>query len=484
MSQNILERAFTGMRKLGHHGSLRQLSPPYRIEGLRWPDLATDLSRWSMSFHGGIMIRKSVSVRVLLASLPALAATVVATPAAAASGARADLEFAWRPESTDVSYLGGMGARALVQAVATNVGTRAASRVTFHFTPPPGSTMDPAENEQFGWTCDTSTSTWACTNGRSLGAGEFEGLNLTVLLPAGTVGDTVTMSGSVSTTSRERSLSNNSGETTFRYVVPSPADIAVNGVSVVPAQRVTANEQFDVLVELDNVGGSPAHDVTVRVPLPPAVRAASLDPEFPGWSCALVGADAERAVECARDGAYDVTQPYNRLRLRLVAGPGTPDGPLVFTATAATTTSEEGTENNTASGGTVYFAEGTMSGRAWLDNDRDGRRDADEPGAYGKVGKIEFVREGTEPDWDVPRGHLDEQGTYSTRLKPGRYVANVYLTVESPYEFTVPDVGDDATDSDVIGSTGDEYYNRGWSAVVEVTDAGEAVVDIGLVPVV
>jgi hypothetical protein len=62
-------------------------------------------------------------------------------------------------------------------------------------------------------------------------------------------------------------------------------------------------------------------------------------------------------------------------------------------------------------------------------------------------------------------------------------VANVYLMVESPYEFTVPDVGDDATDSDVIGSTGDDYYNRGWSAVVEVTDAGEAVVDIGLDPV-
>ncbi|MFC7535256.1 hypothetical protein [Actinoplanes sp. GCM10030250] len=436
-------------------------------------------------------------MRTLLASLPALAvalspAAVLATPAAAASGpagvvagpapARADLEFAWRPESTDVSYLGGMGARAFVQAVATNVGTRAAARVTFHFTPPPGSTMDPAENEQFGWTCDTSTATWACTNGRTVGAGEFEGLNLTVLLPAGTVGDTVTMRGSVSTTTPERSLSNNSGETTFRYVVPRPADITVNSVSVVPAHQVKANEQFDVHVEVDNAGGSPAHDVTVRVPLPPAVRAASLDPEYPGWSCALAGADAERAVECSRDGAYDVTQLYNLLRLRLVAGPGTPDGPLVFTATAATTSPEESTENNTASGGTVYYAEGTMSGHAWLDNDRDGLRDADEPSAYGKVGKIEFVLEGTEPDWDVPRGHLDEQGAYSTRLKPGRYVANVYLMGGSPYTFTVPDAGDDAGDSDVIGSTGD-YYNRGWSAVVEVTDAGEAIVDIGLVPV-
>ncbi|MEV4277914.1 hypothetical protein [Actinoplanes xinjiangensis] len=442
------------------------------------------------------MIKISRSVRTLLASLPVLTvalapATVLATPAAAATGpagvvagaaaGRADLEFAWRPESTDVSYLGGRGARAFVQAFVTNIGTRAAARVTFHFTPPPGSTMDPAENEQFGWTCDTSTATWACTNGRTVGAGEVEGLNLTVLLPAGTVGDTVTMRGSVSTTTRERSLSNNSGETTFRYVVPSPADIAVNSVSVNPAQQVKANQEFDLHVEIDNAGGSPAHDVTVRIPLPPTVRAASLDPDHPDWSCALVGTDADRAVECAHDGVYDVTQVYNWLRLRLVAGPGTPDGPLVFTATAATTSPEESTGNNTAQGGTVYFTEGTMSGRAWLDVDRDGRRDADEPSAYGKVGKIEFVLEGTEPDWDVPRAHLIESGTYFARLKPGRYVANVYLMVESPYRFTVPDVGDDAGDSDVIGSSGD-YYHQGWSAVVEVTDAGEAVVDIGLVP--
>ncbi|MEU8664967.1 hypothetical protein [Actinoplanes philippinensis] len=421
-------------------------------------------------------------MRTLSAFLPALAVAVLAAPAAAAP-ARADLEFAWRPESAEVSYLGGMGARAYVQAVATNVGTRAAARVTFHFTPPAGSTMDPAENEQFGWTCDTSAAVWACTNGRTVGPGEFEALNLTVLLPAGTVGDTVTMRGSASTATPERTLRNNSGETTFRYVVPRPADITVNSVSVVPAQRVKANERFDVQIELDNIGGSPAHDVTVRLPLPPAVRAVSLDPGYPGWSCALTGADAERAIVCARDSAYDVSQLYNLLRLTLVAGPGTPDGPLTFTATAVTSSPEESTGNNAADGGTSYYAEGTMSGRAWLDNDRDGRRDADEPNAYGQIGKVEFVLDGTEPDWDVPRGHLDESGAYSVRLKPGRYVANAYPMGGAPYEFTVPDVGDDATDSDIIGSTGD-YYNRGWSAVVEVTDAGEAVVDIGLAPIV
>ncbi|GAA0479139.1 hypothetical protein Ade02nite_40090 [Paractinoplanes deccanensis] len=428
--------------------------------------------------NGEMMINLSVPARMVLASMPVLAVTAFPSVAAAAAPRTADLAFEWRPTVTDVSYVGGMGARAYVQAFATNVGTSAAPGVTFHFTPPPGATMDPAENEPFGWTCDTSDPVWACTNGRTVEAGAFEYLNLSVLLPAGTVGDTVAMRGSVSTTAAERSLRNNGGETTFRYVVPRPADIAVNSVSVVPSYQVKAGEQFDVYVELDNIGGSPADDVTVRVPLPPTVRPASLDPEYPGWSCA----EADGAVTCARDSAYDISQPYNLLRLRLVAGPGTPDGPLVLTATAATTSPELSSENNVAQGGTVYLAEGVMSGHAWLDNDRDGLRDPDEPSAYGKVGKIEFVLEGTEPTWDVPRGYLDEQGTYSTRLKPGRYVANVYLMDGLPYEFTTPDAGDDALDSDVVGSTGG-YYNRGWSAVVDVTDAGETVVDIGLAPV-
>ncbi|SCL16818.1 hypothetical protein GA0070624_1133 [Micromonospora rhizosphaerae] len=394
-----------------------------------------------------------------------------------------DLNFEFRPELTEISYLGGMGARAFIQAVSTNVGTVAAPDVTFRFTPPAGARMDPAEAELYGWKCDASSPTWVCTGPGGVEVGQSEYLNLSVYFPAGTVGDTLTMAGSVSTTATERSLTNNGGETAFRYVVPRPADIVVAWVSVVPNYQVKANEQFDVYVEMDNIGGSPAENVKVRVPLAPTVQMASLDPEFPGWTCAVVDETADRAVECAREGAYDISQPYNRLRLRMTAGPGTPDGPLTFTATASTTSTEETTENNTAQGSTVYVAEGIMTGHAWIDTDRDGQRDADEPGAYGKIGRIEFVLEGTRPSWDVPTASLNENGIYSTRLKPGRYVANVYLQDGVPYSFTTPDVGDDATDSDIVGSTGG-YYNRGWSAVVEVKDAEQTFVDIGLVPTV
>lgn len=395
---------------------------------------------------------------------------------------RPDLTFAFTGvEPSEVSYLGGMGARSFIQVRATNVGTVAAPDVTFHFTPPAGARMDPAENEPYGWKCDASTPTWACTGPSGVDPGQLAYLNLSVFLPAGTVGDTLTMGGSVSTTAPERSLTNNSGETTFRYVVPRPADIAVRSVEVAPNYQVKANEQFDVYVELDNQGGSPAENVKVHVPLAPTVQTASLDPEITGWTCALVDKTGDRAVECARDGAYDIILPYERLHLRMTAGPGTPDGPLTFTATASTTTAEENTENNTAQGSTVYVAEGIITGHTWIDTDRDGQRDADEPNAYGLIGKVQFVLEGTQPTWNTPYANVNYDGTYLVRLKPGRYVVNVSLQAGVSYGFTTPDVGDDATDSDIIGSTGG-YYNQGWSAVVEVKDAGEDAVDIGLAP--
>ena len=394
--------------------------------------------------------------------------------------AQPDLAFSYDAELVDISYLGGMGARAYVQARATNVGTVAAPDVRFEFRPPPGAWMDMGSFFPDGNECDLSDLIWVCTGG-PVAPGEFAYLNLAVRFPAGTAGDTLTMPGAVSTTATERSLANNAGEVGFRYVVPAPADITVNWVSVVPAHQVKANEPFDVYVEMDNIGGRPAEDVKVRVPLGPTIELVSTDPDFPGWTCAVV----DQAVECVRAEPYDIIQLYNLLRLQMRAGPGTPDGPLTFTATASTSSPEITVDNNTNSGSTTYVAEGLLSGRAWHDLDRDGQREPGEPHAYGEVGKIELVLEGTEPNsWDTPRAYLNDfDGTYAARLKPGRYVVYVYLRTASTVDFTTPDVGDDATDSDVVTSIREYWNPRGLSAVVEVRDGGETVVDIGLVPI-
>jgi hypothetical protein len=165
----------------------------------------------------------------------------------------------------------------------------------------------------------------------------------------------------------------------------------------------------------------------------------------------------------------------------VVAAAGTPDGPLTFTATASMAGEEPNTDNNTASGGTTYVAEGAVRGLAWRDLDGDGQRAAGEPIASWDIGRILFILEGTTPTWDTPIGYInDRNGDYRQRLKPGRYVVEV--DAYGGVVFTNPDVGDDATDSDITQTGAYWDHVTGRSAVVEVVDGGEVAVDIGVVP--
>jgi hypothetical protein len=67
----------------------------------------------------------------------------------------------------------------------------------------------------------------------------------------------------------------------------------------------------------------------------------------------------------------------------------------------------------------------------------------------------------------------------SQNLAPGRYFVRV--SVSSILDFTVPDSGDGATDSDVARTAGG-YEVTAESAVIDVVDGRYTVVDIGLVP--
>jgi hypothetical protein len=114
-------------------------------------------------------------------------------------------------------------------------------------------------------------------------------------------------------------------------------------------------------------------------------------------------------------------------------------------------------------------------GRVWLDQDRDGQRDAGEPpvanGGDG-VRVLRLMKEGlVDPAWDTPVADVQGNGTCTQPLAPGRYFVRV--EVSPTLDYTNPDVGDDAIDSDVVFAE---------SAVVEVVDGQHTVVDIGLVP--
>jgi hypothetical protein len=393
----------------------------------------------------------------------------------------ADLGVELIGDGTDVSNLGG---RQYAVVRVTNVGTARVSDVRLTMDPPAGSWVQTENFPTDQWTCDVAAAPWVCTQG-ALAPGESTVLDIPVMFPAGTSGDTMTMTATASTTTPERSLANNSAQVTFTYITPPPADVTITGMDAYPSQ-IVAGDQVNLYIVVDNIGGSPADNVTVRLPLPDTVQPQSADGGG-DWTC-TVGHDADsgqRVWEC-------VTQRYEPAGLELVSpiqlvatvGAGTPDGPLSFTATVTTDSPESSTDNNSGQATTTYLAQGFISGRVWLDQDRDGQRDPGEPavqsGSDG-IQLLQFLNEGmTSPAWDTPAATVNGDGTYTQRLAPGRYY--VRAKVGTALDFTTPNVGDEATDSDVTVTA------RAWddvtaeSAVVEVVDGQHTVIDIGLVP--
>ena len=393
----------------------------------------------------------------------------------------ADLGVELIGDGTDVSNLGG---RQYAVVRVTNVGTAPVSDVRLTMDPPAGSWVQTENFPTDQWTCDVTAAPWVCTQG-ALAPGESTVLDIPVMFPAGTSGDTMTMTATASTTTPERSLANNSAQVTFTYITPPPADVTITGMDAYPPQ-IVAGDQVNLYIVVDNIGGSPADNVTVRLPLPDTVQPQSAD-GGDDWTCTVVhDADSgQRVWEC-------VTQRYEPAGLELVSpiqlvatvGAGTPDGPLSFTATVTTDSPESSTDNNSGQATTTYLAQGFISGRVWLDQDRDGQRDPGEPavqsGSDG-IQLLQFLNEGmTSPAWDTPAATVNGDGTYTQRLAPGRYY--VRAKVGTALDFTTPNVGDEATDSDVTVTA------RAWddvtaeSAVVQVADGQHTVIDIGLVP--
>ncbi len=382
---------------------------------------------------------------------------------------------------TEVSSLGG---RSSVQARVTNVGTAEVADVRLTMDPPPGGRVQLENFTTDEWQCDVSAAPWVCTRG-ALAPGAVAYLNIPLLFSPGTSGDTMTMTATVSTTTLERSLANNSAETTFRYITPEPADLVLLGMDVYPPQ-VVAGDEVSIYIDVDNVGGSPADNATVRLPLPDTVQPVSAD-GGDDWTC-TVGHDVDsgrRVWDCVKPrfeaGQLELVSP---IQLVTTVGAGTPDGTLTFTATVRTDSPEPITDNNTLQATTTYQAQGFISGRVWLDQDRDGQRDADEPpvanGGDG-VRALRLMKEGLiYPAWDTPVASVGSDGTYTQPLAPGRYFVRV--EVSPTLDYTTPHVGDEATDSDVVFTARTFSEVTAESAVVEVVDGQHAVVDIGLVP--
>ncbi|HWD43793.1 MAG TPA: hypothetical protein VHM23_08820 [Actinomycetota bacterium] len=404
------------------------------------------------------------------------------------------VDLAMRSMQADPAEVSNLGDRAILHILIANDGTADAADVRVTIDPPPGSRVQEDTFDPFEWQCELAAAPWVCTRGPLKPVNQPEGLHadliVPVMLPAGTTGDTITMTATVSTSSPERSLADNSGEVSLRYVTPEPADLQIIDMSATPAQ-VVAGEQVEIGLQVENIGGSPADNVRVRVPLPDTVEPVSADLTGPDWTCSVIP-DAEtgqRVWECAHPRYEPHSIEYlSRIILTATVGAGTPEGTLWFVATARTDSPELSTDNNAGEASTTYRAQGFIRGQVWLDQDRDGQRDPGEPPvgtAPDGILSLWFMEEGlTWPEWDTQAGWVGPDGSYSSfsasqNLAPGRYFARV--SVNPTLDFTVPDTGDEATDSDVARTAGGSEVTA-ESAVIDVVDGRYTVVDIGLVP--
>ncbi|MET8229684.1 hypothetical protein ABZS77_03270 [Micromonospora sp. NPDC005298] len=365
-----------------------------------------------------------------------------------------------------------------------NVGTATARDLRLVIDRPAGVTLDGAPSGA-GWACDLASTPLVCTAG-PLAPDTTTALTVPMRAAAGTDGERFGVRGRVTTSSTEwLTDSNNETDVLYRYVGPGPVDatdIAVTNVVLLDDQ-VVAGDTVPVGVVVENLSDQPAENVRVRLTLAPTVRpTAGGGAGNPDWACAP-GQEAGTGVwywECQRDAVY--RGEYHYLPLDVTVGAGTPAGQLTFTAGVISTNPDTDQANNSRSATTSYLPQGSVRGTGWYDEDRDGQRDAGEPliGYEPPVNRLTFIPEGESPI-EAPTSGFSIYGGYDRALPPGRYVVRAGLTYG--WLPTTPDVGDDATDSDVT-LVPESPYNApyGDSAVIEVVDGGVVTIDVGVVP--
>ncbi len=261
------------------------------------------------------------------------------------------------------------------------------------------------------------------------------------------------------------------------------------------AQAATATEETnaaDVAVELNaapsviavgtgttvtttvrNQGGRAARHVQLKITVPSAFQVYSTSS-----SSALPCTQAGQVVTCegSTDLAAHTTASPVALGLETSSAP--PGTVADFSASVTTSSQESDTSNNAVRQTVQIVGIGTVQGNVWNDLNGDGQREPGEP-PLNDISSIQVIN----PE--------DGDGQYAANIFNGFYsfegvraiqnIVRVELNGLGPWTFTTPNVGDDATDSDVIKVSDTESIIAAESAEFTVTAGGVTTVDIGLV---
>jgi len=240
-----------------------------------------------------------------------------------------------------------------------------------------------------------------------------------------------------------------------------------------PAEVITGDTVF-LTIDVANLGTALA-GVTMLVTLPPTMESRSFNAPGQAWECVFHAPSWTCSTGLAPG---QVAEP---LHLNAGVVGGTPGDVLTVTA-QATTSRERSTTNNSGQASINLVQAGIIRGTVWVDGNAgplDGQRQPEEPGFPMPLGGTLRVHneDGTTVLPDVT---VNDDGSYSYAVKPGRYYVEAGVSVFF-FGFTTPNVGDDATDSDVIPLPPGDFDTAARSEVFDVTGGSQTVIDVGVI---
>ena len=239
----------------------------------------------------------------------------------------------------------------------SNLGSFTAQVPTYTFTTPPNTTFQ-GITPPAGWTCITpaagGTGTINCS-GTTLASGASVSMPLTLKVNPGTApGTTITATPSVSSSSRDPYLPNNTASVTATVVAAGSGDV---GVTIANSPNpVSPGQNYSYTVVATNNGPAAAANVSVSIPMPAGgtTNFQSLVVP-PGWACGTPAVGASGTITCTiaslAPGASATFSPVVRVNNTTAAGTT-----LNVTTSITTTSTDSIPGNNSASTSNLVVA--------------------------------------------------------------------------------------------------------------------------------
>ncbi|GIG85213.1 hypothetical protein [Plantactinospora endophytica] len=219
-----------------------------------------------------------------------------------------------------------------------------------------------------------------------------------------------------------------------------------------------------------NAGPVPARGARVTLTMPAPFENYGLSTSS-DWDCVhtypAVSFDCRYLRELAPGAKAEAARITPQLR-------GATVGQRLTGRATASTPRETNTGNNADEQVFQVVGNGLIEGVFWHDVDADGVREAGEP----IVDPVHYVARSV--DDEDRYGWSNNFGPYRIQVPAKRYSVEVELSTQR-WRFTRPNVGSDATDSDLVPYSETTYYQYGRFGPFTVDVNRPTVIDVGLV---